>query len=441
MLGGITALSTSLDVPTLLVVATCVTALLGLVLLFVWIQDRSIRALAWWGSAYLIGGSAVALWARQWSIVPYVPADVPSALLFLTCGMVWNGARLFQDRTVQPVAMSAGALIWLFACRDPGFAQDGSARVILSSLIICAYTFLTAFEFWRERRRPLFTHWSAIFVPALHGGVFLVPAGLAAFAPSEFGTSLFATGWFALFALETLLYAVGTAFIMLLMTNERTVQVHKTAASTDALTGLFNRRAFFEAAPQLIERQTRKGEEIALLMFDLDRFKSINDRFGHAVGDEALKVFAATASGNMRANDVLARLGGEEFAVVIASGLADACSAAERLRAAFEVAGREFAGRRVEATVSIGVAAGPAAQADIETLLALADKALYRAKKSGRNRVQAVDASSVAPARKPKPLVVPVLGPEYERQAPDRGGRDKVQVGLSVIQSPLSPAA
>src|ERR1700712_3655504 len=103
----------ALDAPTFLTVATCVTALLGLVMLFAWIGDRSIRALAWWGSAYVIGGSSVALWSSQNAPQALLPAGRPRALLFVPWGMVGNGARLFQERRILPLPMFAGAIIWL----------------------------------------------------------------------------------------------------------------------------------------------------------------------------------------------------------------------------------------------------------------------------------------------------------------------------------------
>src|ERR1700730_16951379 len=99
-----------LDVSTLVTVATCITGLLGLFLIVVWIQERSVRAMAWWGSAYLIGASAVALWGMQNATFSYFK-ELPNELLFIACGMIWNGARLFHGRRVLPSALLAGA--WL----------------------------------------------------------------------------------------------------------------------------------------------------------------------------------------------------------------------------------------------------------------------------------------------------------------------------------------
>src|SRR5579864_8963299 len=112
-------LSTLLDVSTLFVISTCVTGQLGLVLLFAWLRERQIRALAWWGAAYLIGGCSVALWTVQGIGAP----ALPSTLLFVTCGMVWNGARLFQEREVLPLALCTGAIVWVIAWQNESFAN------------------------------------------------------------------------------------------------------------------------------------------------------------------------------------------------------------------------------------------------------------------------------------------------------------------------------
>ena len=293
-----------LDITTLFVIATCITAMLGLLLLSAWRQER-IRALAWWGTAYLLGGFSVAVWSVEALISPPLPPGVANALLFVACGMVWSAARIFHGRDVLWTAMVAGAIIWLTACMIPEFAQWTVARIVLSSLVVASYTFLTAAELWRERRRTLLRRWPAIFVPILHGAVFLFPIPLAGLLPSDGGIVSLASGWIAVFALETMLYVVGAAFIVLVLAKERSLRIHRDAASTDELTGLLNRRGFFAATHQLVVRQAAKLEPVSVLMFDLDHFKSINDRFGHATGDEALRLFAATASANMRAADVI----------------------------------------------------------------------------------------------------------------------------------------
>lgn len=161
-------------------------------------------------------------------------------------------------------------------------------------------------------------------------------------------------------------------------------------ASHDGLTGLFNWRAFYEHAGQMLKTAHRKQEYTTLLMLDLDHFKQINDRFGHAEGDRVLQAVASTLSATVRENDIVARHGGEEFAVAaLGLGEAEGLIAAERLRAA--IAAIENA--KTPITVSIGVATfapqalkyeAPRVLAD---LLDKADQALYAAKNYGRNQV------------------------------------------------------
>ena len=198
----------ALDTTTLFVVATCVTALLGLFLLFAWMQDR-VSALAWWGTAYLVGGLSVVVWSIEGYISPPLPAGSANALLFIACGMMWNAARIFHGRPVLWGAMAAGSVLWLFACMLPDFVPSSAARIALSSIIVSVYTFLTATELWRERRRHLLGRWPAIFVPMMHGAIFLCPIPLASLMPDDGGIVSLASGWIALFAIEVMLYVVA----------------------------------------------------------------------------------------------------------------------------------------------------------------------------------------------------------------------------------------
>ena len=161
------------------------------------------------------------------------------------------------------------------------------------------------------------------------------------------------------------------------------------------------------------------------MVFDLDYFKKINDRFGHAIGDEALRLFATVAGANMRASDILGRLGGEEFVAILPGSVTDAAVAAERVRAAFEAAGVTVADQPVGATVSIGVASGEPG-ADVLAMMAAADGALYRAKENGRNRVELADdvpAASPGTATHRLPHCtgrVPAMAPPRAIGRPDR---------------------
>jgi diguanylate cyclase (GGDEF)-like protein len=172
--------------------------------------------------------------------------------------------------------------------------------------------------------------------------------------------------------------------------SERTVTAHKNAASTDPLTGMFNRRGFAEACARMIEREANAGRPVTVLIFDIDHFKRINDTWGHPAGDELLKLFATIVVNNLRLSDLSGRVGGEEFAALLPCPLEEGVVAAERVREAFEGCGIVCEDEKVDTTVSIGVAGGPAGT-ELEVLLASADTALYQAKRSGRNRVEAAE--------------------------------------------------
>ena len=309
-------------------------------------------------------------------------------LLFIAVGMTWSGARSFHGRPIRWPVMAFGAAFWMAASCFPAFAESAASRIVVSALIVAGYTFLTAMELRRERRKSLIRRWPAIFVPMLHGAIFLFPVALATLCCiGEGGQGLaqgLARGWIVVFAIEIVLYVVGTAFIVLILAKDRTVNRYKMAAATDPLTGLLNRRGFFEAAGSLmaISRRQRMAP-VSVLVFDLDHFKAINDKSGHATGDAMLQLFAKIARETLRATDIVGRLGGEEFVALLPNTAAEAAVAAERVRVAFAVASIVSDGQRIAATVSIGVASGSPATA-IDLLITRADDALYRAKSNGR---------------------------------------------------------
>jgi diguanylate cyclase (GGDEF)-like protein len=195
--------------------------------------------------------------------------------------------------------------------------------------------------------------------------------------------------WLTVLSFEALLFTISIAFILLAMAKERTELRHRTAAMVDPLTGIANRRSFLQDAAQLAKRHKSNPRPTAVLLIDLDHFKSINDRFGHALGDRALETFADAARQSVRGSDLLGRLGGEEFAAVIVDTSRDnAIAVAERIRASFAQAALEVDNRPVGATVSIGLVYCQETAIDVAELLAQADQALYFAKENGRNRVE-----------------------------------------------------
>ncbi len=379
----------NLDVNTLFLVTMYVEAILGLLLLFAWMQNSQIRAVAWWGCAHLLRAGSVVLFGMYGSVSGAISIDLANMILFLSFAVTWTGARVFDGRRVLPLYLFAGPVCWVIVAHLSGVGGGLELRALLASGIITTYTWLTAYEFWRGRGEPLVSRWPAIFMLFAHGSLFLLRTPLAAMLPWSPISQVFESVWLTVLSFEALLFTIAIAFILLAMAKERTEFRHRTAAMVDPLTGIANRRSFLNDGNELAKRHAANPRPSAVLLLDLDHFKSINDRFGHAIGDRVLQVFADTARANVRSADLIGRLGGEEFAAVLYDVSREkAVALAERVRSAFAEAATEVDGRPVSATVSIGMVVNEDQPLDVPALLGQADEALYYAKERGRNRVE-----------------------------------------------------
>ena len=377
----------SFDTSTLYLIATMLAAMLGGMLVLFGRQEN-IAALKWWGAAYLIGSAAVAIWTIWGSTLGPFASLALTSIGFFACGMVWNASRVFHGRKLLWPGLVLGAVVWVAAVMllPP---EDGALRLTIGAAIVAVYAALTATELWSERRKSLQRRWPTIAIPVLHGFVLMLPILLGVYL-RPYDANFSGSIWVTIFSVELVLYAICTVFVIFMLVSDRTVAAHKSAASTDPLTGLFNRRGFAEACSRVIEREAKAGRPVTVMIFDIDHFKSINDRFGHPAGDEILKLFAVVVSSNLRLSDLSGRIGGEEFAALLPCSLEEGVIVADRMRQVFEASNIVCEEGPVDTTVSIGVAGGPAGT-ELEVLLAAADTALYQAKRSGRNRVEAAE--------------------------------------------------
>jgi diguanylate cyclase (GGDEF)-like protein len=388
----------NLDIHTLFLVTIYVETILGLLLLFAWIQNAQIRAVAWWGCAHLMRAGSIVLFGMYGTVPDLISIDLANAILFLAYAVSWSGARVFDGRKPLPISILAGPILWVLISHLPTFTEQIDLRFLLASGLITTYTWLTAYEFWRGRSEPLVSRWPAILMLFAHGSLFLLRTPLAAMLPWSPTTEVFGSVWLTVLSFEALLFTIAIAFILLAMAKERTEHRHKTAAMIDPLTGIANRRSFLQVAEDLTKRHAANRCPTAVLLIDLDHFKSINDRFGHAVGDQVLQIFAGTAKNFMRPSDLVGRFGGEEFAAVLYNINRDkATTIADAIRAGFAVAASDVDGLPVAATLSIGMVFSEEAALDAHELLAQADQSLYYAKERGRNRIEV---TSFDPMRK-----------------------------------------
>ncbi len=402
----------SFDTSTLYLFATMVAGMLGAMLIFFGKQEN-VPALKWWGAAYLLGAASVAIWTIGGPKLGDPMILGLNAVGFVACGMVWNAARVFHGRKPNLPGLMFGAIAWIgVSVVLPSL--DSAMRLTIGAAIVAIYAALTTSELWTERRRAMQKRWPTIVVPVTHGCVLMLPILLGdLLRPHDetFSSSV----WVTAFSIELVLYAIGTVFVIFMLVSDRAVTVHKTAASIDPLSGMFNRRGFAEACARVIEREATAGRPVTVMIFDIDHFKGINDRFGHPAGDEILKLFSTVVINNLRISDLSGRVGGEEFAALLPCALDEGVLVAERVREAFEASGIVCEDGPVDTTVSIGVAGGPAGT-ELEVLLAAADTALYQAKRSGRNRVEAAEelplslenwrrkTAGIAPPVRPQPV-------------------------------------
>ena len=379
----------TLDVNTLFTVAIYVEASLGLLLLFAWAQNMQIRAVAWWGFAHLMRAGSIALFGTFGATPDLVSIDLANAILFLSFAVTWTGARVFDGRKIMPGYIIAGPLLWFSVSHFATFKHDLDLRVLLSSGIVASYTWLAAYEFWRGRAEPLVSRWPTIFVLFANGSLFLLRTPLARTLPWMPEGAVVESVWMIVMTLEALLFTISVAFTLLAMAKERPEFRLRNAAMVDSLTGIANRRSFLQDGEGLAKRHAADPSPTAVLLIDLDHFKSINDRFGHAVGDRVLQIFARTAQEAIKVPDLLGRLGGEEFAVLLHDvGPERAAARAELIRASFAEAAAEVDGYPVNATLSLGMVCSRGGAFDLGELLTQADHALYEAKERGRNRIE-----------------------------------------------------
>src|SRR5437588_442467 len=153
-----------LDIGTLSVVTVFVTALLGVLLVFAGLQNSSIRAPMWWGSAQIIGAVGLALVSSRGAVPNFIAIDLANALVLLAYGLIWAGARVFDGRKVLPLVVVFAPAVWLLACRIPAFESDTNLRVVVLSAMTAMLAAATAEEFWRGRAEQLMSRWPTIIV-------------------------------------------------------------------------------------------------------------------------------------------------------------------------------------------------------------------------------------------------------------------------------------
>lgn len=383
----------SIDPPTMFLALVASTMAAVFLLLWCFWLNRGERSLLWLAVGFAFGSVANLMLAGRGALPEWVAIDVGIAMLLTGISCLWVSARVFNGRPVGLWIPVGGPALWLVACSVPAIYANLDARVATGSLISAIYYLLAAREFMVKD--GLLTRYAMSAVLVVHAIVVLlrIPLVLSDGVP---GLAAARPHWFGISALEAAVIIQMLAFLMVSLTKERVERRLRTAALTDPLTGIGNRRAFFEWSAAAITEDS--GRPFATVIFDLDRFKEINDRFGHPTGDAVIQAFANAAAGCVGTAGFVARLGGEEFAVALPdmTGL-EACLMADEIGRAFRAEVVAMARSGLAASASAGVAQSPSEPYSIDDLLTSADRALYAAKGLGGGQV-CVDGSAAGVA-------------------------------------------
>jgi len=381
----------NLDSRTMMVMMSALILLFSALLTLAGLHAGNTRGVHHWAMGGLCMGLGLSFSYPQQELPGSDWVLVVGATLAATgIGLQFNGIQSFKTGYCNRyIPYFLAGLVFIQSIWFVVLHPDVHARVIANSLVFALCNAACARALFIRIEQPLrtaywFTGASFAVVATMlllrSAVVFLSPAhSYSLYSQASINPATFFIGSMAQMCL---------AFGFVLMLNYRLAADLQKLALSDALTGALNRRSLEQEAVRLSARCTRTGDGLAIMMIDVDHFKSINDRYGHPAGDEVLRRLAAVAQKTIRSDDYFARYGGEEFCILLPSTIEkDAWVLADRLRQNYAALIMEFDGEILRSTISIGVSDSVHAGLAFSSLVAAADQAMYRAKKEGRNRV------------------------------------------------------
>jgi diguanylate cyclase (GGDEF)-like protein len=382
------------DLPTVMAMESFVIACSGMMLLVAWLQNKEETAIGLWGVANLFCASGILSLMLGMTMRQPAWIILAGSLLVLEPASMLRAARSFDAKPTPLFLTFLGPVIMGIASFVPGLRGiTGSLGLTFGALCFLA----VAVTLWLGRRDQLAARRPLIFLSVVHAAVLLV---------GTYSTLNGATGQdqippimslFGFIHFESIIYSLGTAVFVLALVKERNEAASLRAACIDPLTGILNRGGLFEKGGRVVERCRLESAPVSVMMFDLDRFKAINDTYGHNTGDAVIRKFCQIAAAALRPNDVFGRIGGEEFAAILPGlDIEAAWARAERIRSSFAENCRSVANHKVDATVSCGLSVSANGEHTLSALFEKSDVALYRAKDEGRNGIKRADQSRTA---------------------------------------------
>lgn len=384
------------------------------------VQALVLAAMLWIGTqggagqarmALRLRACALAIEASGWGLLAFQMYLGPGQLLLggnalnlLAQGLGVIALRMLLGASLRwRLVLAIGVLGWLGVAWFSVVEPDYRNRVLWGSIAIMGNIWLRVDVLQAECRRRRSAAGCVLLGICVLAGALVIWRNVALWTVSDVPAGIAQAGTlnylYVLFSgMQPLFASVG----FLLLYGDILQRELRQVARIDPLTGVNNRRALNEMAIWLLARAARTRRPLGVLMLDADHFKRVNDRFGHSGGDTVLLALVTSIRAMLRRDDVIGRIGGEEFVVLAPdTDMADALVLAERIRARVESTPLDVNGTVLQLTVSIGVALVPPDQDDVEGTLHSADVALYAAKRAGRNRVVASDGQVKPPSDQP----------------------------------------
>jgi diguanylate cyclase (GGDEF)-like protein len=343
----------------------------------------------YWGSwtvANTVLGAALVVFILERHMPPLLTATLPNGLLILGFGLRWRAAREFSGRDA-PAWIVWGPLMALVLLAAPWAYVSYAPAFIVTNILLTGLSGAVAYEFWRDRSDGLPSRYGLVVAYGAMGLSFCWRIAIGIVGAEQMPGYMPQDTALVVHLLVAAFHTAASGAFALSLAYERGNAELRHAATHDGLTGILNRRAFEMRLRELVARGGT--EPFTLAMLDVDHFKQVNDRFGHAAGDEALRICARTLVSASGPSDVVARIGGEEFAIILAgTDHAEGIAGIERLRRAVGSQQVRLGATRFRLTVSGGLCHSSDAPGDFDEIMRRADSGLYAAKTGGRNRVE-----------------------------------------------------
>ena len=384
-----------LDTATIFIMLIGVSIILVLSMNMILLKRKTYPGFGWWTAGITVFGLSCVVLALR-SILPVIFSVVLANFLFVLSGLLLlEGTRIFRGKAIRKVFIIVILVFYaIFQLYFTFIDNNIDIRITGISFLMAAIYGLTALElFFNIPPDFRFSHWITGSMFAAYS-IFMLGRGIYTMlypsAQHVAASNLLYTLTFTI----TMFLGIGWTIRFIILNAEKLEDELKRAqiqlqeqATTDSLTGIFNRRHFLELAEREFQRTLRYKDDLSLLMIDLDFFKKVNDHHGHAAGDKVLIGFTDICRKNLREIDIFGRLGGEEFAILLPqTSINEAKITAERLRSLVAQSDMDTGNQKLRMTISIGVASLKPEEDKLSAVLKRADDAVYEAKRNGRNQ-------------------------------------------------------